>query len=72
MNAIEFFEAIGVLKDVHWNSVAKGPKARITRRRGDVIVLQVSLPFCGTWIPHSDMSTADFLNSYKPVPSRRS
>ncbi len=66
MNAIEFFEELGVLDDIRWRSLLKGPTARILRRRGSVVAVQVALPFCGTWIPHSEMSVQDFLQQFKP------
>ena len=70
MNAIEFFEELGVLNDVRWKSLQKGPTARIVRRRGSVLAMQVALPFCGTWVRHSDMSVQDFLQQFKPQARR--
>lgn len=66
MNAIEFFEELGVLDDVRWKPLQKGPTARILRRRGSVVAMQVALPFCGTWVGHCDMSVQDFLQQFKP------
>jgi hypothetical protein len=66
MNAIEFFEELGVLDTVRWRSLQKGPNARILRRKGSIVSVQVALPFCGTWIEHSDMGVNDFLSQFKP------
>lgn len=67
MNAIEFFEELGVLNDVWWRPRQKGPVARIVRRQGATVAMQVALPFCGTWVKHSDMSVQDFLTHFKPL-----
>lgn len=66
MNAIEFFEELGVLDTVRWRPLQKGPVVRIARRRGSVVQVHAALPFCGTWIRHSDMKVDDFLSQFKP------
>lgn len=66
MNAIEFFEELGVLDTVKWRPLQKGPNVRVTRRRGAVVQVYAELTFCGTWIKHSDMGVDDFLSQFRP------
>ncbi len=72
MNAVDFFTELGVLKEIRWRPIGAGPTARIVRREGFYVIVDVALPFCGTWIRHSPrMSIPTFLLQYRPTPRLR-
>lgn len=67
MNAVDLFENLGVLNAVLWKSTKNGSTARVERRTGAVLHVQVRLPFCGTWIRDNAWPVDTFLASHKPV-----
>ncbi len=67
MNAVDLFENLGVLDAVLWKSIKNGSTARVERRTGAVLHVQVKLTFCGTWIQDNTWPVDAFLASHKPL-----
>lgn len=67
MNAVEFFNQLGVLKDVRWKHKEKAQyTARVERFTGQMIQVSVRLPYCGTWVPEKPKTVEAFLEHFRP------
>lgn len=67
MNAVDFFDSLGVLKEVTWVSQDKC-RVRIRGRRGPRLHVYVELPFCKTWILDRPWSIEEFIAVHRPDP----
>jgi hypothetical protein len=65
MNAVDFFDQLGVLHRVTWVAPDKS-RVRIRGRKGLQLQVFVELPFCKTWILDRPWTVEDFLNEHAP------